>query len=89
MNYANSSSLVRTTARIHGSAGVSKMVDYALVLITNSESHTTITAKLRQGGLLSINHMMAEDVRSKRITASIETKRPGMNEDGAKIQLGV
>ena len=90
LNHANPYSRVRTTARIDGSgAGVSKMVDYALVLVPDYGTHTAITAKLRKGSLLSINHTKAEYVRFKPITASIETKRPGMDEDGAKVQLGV
>jgi hypothetical protein len=65
------------------------MVGYALVLIPDYDTHKAITAKLRKGGLLSINHTKAEYVRFKPITVSIETKRPGMDEDGAKVQLGV
>ena len=90
MNLANPSYLIRTTARIDGSsAGISKMVDYALVLVPDYETHKAITARIRKGGFLSINHTKAEYVRFKPITASIETKRPGMDEDCAKVQLGV
>ena len=65
------------------------MVDYSLVLCPDYKIHKAILAKLRNGGLLSINHSRAEYVRFKPITASIETKRPGIDEDGAKVQLGV
>src|SRR6266513_2764375 len=61
----------RTTARIDGSAAsVSKMVDYALVLVPEYSDHKAITARLRKDGLLSINHTTAEYVRFKPITAS-------------------
>ena len=65
------------------------MVDYALVLVPDHSTHKAITARLRKDGLLSINHTKAEYVRFKPITVSIETKRPGMDEDSAKVQLGV
>lgn len=65
------------------------MVDYAIVLVPGIRTHKQITAKLRSDNLLSINHTKAEYVRFKPITVSIETKRPGMEEDSAKIQLGV
>lgn len=82
-----------TTARIDTAAapasGLSKMVDYALVLIPSYTLHKSITTLLRAKSLASINATKAEYVRFKPITVSIETKRPGMDEDGAKVQLGV
>jgi hypothetical protein len=65
------------------------MVDYALVLIPDPATHRAILARLRADNLASINHAKAEYVRFKPITVSIETKRPGMDEDSAKVQLGV
>jgi hypothetical protein len=65
------------------------MVDYAIVLVPDFQTHKDITTKLWSDNLLSINHTKAEYVCFKPITVSIETKRPGMDEDSAKIQLGV
>ncbi len=65
------------------------MVDYAIVLVPDYKLHKEITTKLRDRDLLSINQTKAEYVRFKPITVSIETKRPGMDEDNAKVQLGV
>jgi hypothetical protein len=80
----------RTTARIDGRGGrVSKMVDYAIVFVPDIQMHKDITTKLRSDNLLSINYTKAEYVRFKPITVSIETKRPGIDEDSAKIQLNV
>lgn len=65
------------------------MVDYALILVPDPQTHEAITSKLRSNNLQSINHTKAEYVRFKPITVSMETKRPGMDEDSAKVQLGV
>lgn len=64
------------------------MVNYAILLVPDVQMRKDIVAKLLSLNFLSINHTKAEYLLVKPITVSIETKRPGMDEDGAKVQLG-
>jgi len=65
------------------------MVDYAISLDPDRITKRRIIEKLKADLSPSINHTKAEYVRFKPIVISIETKRPGMDEDTAKVQLGV
>jgi len=65
------------------------MVDYAISLDPDKNTMRRIIHKLKADFSPSINHTKAEYVRFKPIVISIETKRPGMDEDTAKVQLGV
>jgi hypothetical protein len=65
------------------------MVDYAISLDPDRTTKRRIIEKLKADLSPSINHTKAEYVRFKPIVISIETKRPGMDEDTAKVQLGV
>lgn len=79
----------RTTARIHGTSSATKMVDYVISLDPDLTTMRRIIDKLKSEFTPSINHTKAEYVRFKPIVISLETKRPGMDEDTAKVQLGV
>ncbi len=65
------------------------MVDYAISLDPDKTTKHRIIEKLKADFSPTINHTKAEYVRFKPIVISIETKRPGMDEDTAKVQLGV
>lgn len=80
---------ISTTARIHGTSSATKMVDYAICLDPDVATKRRIIKKLKSEFTPSINHTKAEYVRFKPIVISLETKRPGMDEDTAKVQLGV
>jgi hypothetical protein len=69
--------------------GTSKIVDYAIVYVPDHETDKRIIAKLKSRFEHIINHIKAVCVRYKPIAISIETKRPRMDEDGAKVQLGI
>jgi hypothetical protein len=65
------------------------MVDYVISLDPDLTTMRRIIDKLKLEFAPSINHTKAEYVRFKPIVISLETKRPGMDEDTAKVQLGV
>jgi hypothetical protein len=65
------------------------MVDYCICLAPSLPLEDAIIAKLRSESTPSINHTRAEFVRFKPVAISIETKRPGMDEDAGEVQLGV
>lgn len=65
------------------------MVDYAISLDPDRTTKRRIIEKLKADLSPSINHTKAEYVRFKPIVISREIKRPGMDEDTAKVQLGV
>lgn len=66
----------------------SKMVDYAMVIRPAQDLLYRIKDLLRETDGFSINHTDARYVRFKPIGLSIETKRGGIEEDKANIQLG-
>jgi hypothetical protein len=65
------------------------MVDYVINLDPDRTTKRRIIEKLKADFSPSINHTKAEYVRFKPIVISLETKRPGTDEDTAIVQLGV
>jgi hypothetical protein len=61
------------------------MVDYATCLAPDIELEEKISEKLRIDFSPSISHTRAEFIRFKPIAISIETKRPGMDEDTGEV----
>lgn len=63
------------------------MVDYALVIEPDSMTESNLQDMMMARGLSSLNHADSEYLRFVPIGVSMETKRAGIDEDRAEVQV--